>query len=46
MVIISLIKSSSNENDSSNENIILTPDYIDKFEKCNKILNELEKKCN
>ena len=42
----SLIKSNTNENDSSNENILLTPDYIEKFDKCNKILKDLEKKCN
>ena len=45
-IFISLIKSSPNENDSSKENIILAPDYIEKFEKCNKILLDLEKKCN
>ena len=47
IIFISLIKSAStNENDSSNENILLTPDYVEKFEKCNKILKDLEIKCN
>ena len=43
----SLIKNSfPNENDISNENILITPDYIEKFDKCNKILQKLEKNCN
>ena len=45
-LFISFIKSSTNENDSSKENITLALDYTDKFEKCNKILLDLEKKRN
>ena len=43
----SLIKNSfPNEIDTSNENILITPDYIERFEKCNKILEKLEINCN
>ena len=43
----SLIKSSyPNDIDTSNENILITLDYVEKFEKCDKILKNLEKKCN
>ena len=43
----SLIKNSfPNEIDTSNENILITPDYVERFEKCNKILEKLEINCN
>jgi len=41
-----LIKSTyPNDNDTSNENILITPDYVEKFEKCGKILQKLEANC-
>ena len=41
-----MIKSTyPNENDMSNENILITTDYVEKFEKCGKILQKLEKNC-
>ena len=47
IIYLSLIKNSyPNDNDTSNENILITPDYVERFEKCNKILEKLEINCN
>ena len=39
------MKTNENSGIYSNGNILLTPSYVEKFEKCNEIIKNLEIKC-